>query len=190
MPIDGFFASSLLSSVRVRAAGVLAMKPGLSKLCLGSRVFSNKDLEKTLGDLGVGNGTELTCVPMTGAVLGSRAYAMTEALVGEGCLTEAAQAEFGADVAVADFSTLKEDADATSAEEFVNFMDQLGLQSAKLLDGRQQFWAGNRQYFCERHDGNVRSGWLVHKTIHRNLLDLGSWNIGPMHVLVDLGKVA
>eukprot|EP00931_Biecheleriopsis_adriatica_P048171 TRINITY_DN27831_c0_g1_i1.p1 TRINITY_DN27831_c0_g1~~TRINITY_DN27831_c0_g1_i1.p1 ORF type:complete len:232 (+),score=36.65 TRINITY_DN27831_c0_g1_i1:106-801(+) len=187
--IDGLSATTLLRSIRAQAAEAFAMKVGLTRLCLGGKSFSHADLQKTLGELGVVDGAELTCVSMTGVVLASRAYAMTEFEVVGFNLSEAVQEEFGADASVADFGTLMQDANASSREEVVMFLDELGLKNARVLDGGSHISFGGRLYFCERHDGRVASTWLVHKTIHHNLLDLGSWNVGPMRVLVDLGPV-
>ena len=44
------------------------------------------------------------------------------------------------------------------------------------------FYRGTRQYFIQRHDHQVPSGWAVHANINSNLLDLGSW-YGAMPVL-------
>lgn len=91
--------------------------------------------------------------------------------------------EFGPGAKPADFEVLMK-ANATK-QELVDFLDQLGRHNFRLMWQGQQH-NGNRIYFAERHNGSVPSGWLVHQTIHDNLLDLGSWMGGPGLFLIEL----
>jgi len=106
-----------------------------------------------------------------GYALTARKYSETENL------DLAVKLEFGLTASVADWNEIKDKFSGRGRE----FLDGIALtkydEGAICYKGGSGYWSGNRHYFLARHDGKLPTTYtfLVHDTIDKHMIDLGSW---------------
>ncbi len=105
-------------------------------------------------------------------------YRVTEGLYSEKADWAAAvRTEFGDGAAVADWRDLKRDFGRDRAA-LLAMLDAAGVargEGAALKTEGAQRYGAERGYFFVRHEGPAPGNWLVHDSLHRGVMNLGSW---------------
>lgn len=136
LKIKGLGPDSALSELRAEIGVELGIHPCLLCLILGVNSFTARELGMSLEDLGIGSGTELTCIQFAvkAKVVGGRCYVCTEQRVhrDEDALS-VVHAQYGADANIASLVALTQsvyamDAPRDGARQMLDLLHALDLQ--------------------------------------------------------------
>lgn len=180
--MPNFQAMMLLEDLRAEIASDLDTRPALVALFDNTQRFTELQMKKTLHELGIRQGAQLSCLQKRCAEWKGRCYALTE---GRAVLAQEArgiiQEEYKTSM-VFDSRELSVE-DTKDNEDLDEFLEQLGLDigdSVIVVEGGSFNDASSAQSLSRNEQGAFA------------LEDLGRWDMWalstPMSIVVDLGR--
>jgi len=183
--MPNFQAMMLLEDLRAEIANDLDTRPSLVALFDNTQRFTEPQMKKTLHELGIRQGAQLSCLQKRCAEWKGRCYALTE---GRAVLAQEArgiiQEEYKTNMVFDSRELSVEDTkDNEDLDEFDEFLEQLGLDigdSVIVVEGGSFNDASSGQSLSRNEQGVFA------------LEDLGRWDMWalstPMSIVVDLGR--